>query len=63
MSKLRTINEVQALRGVFYSFFEMKDDQDKDNATDKVLISMQYAEQNLNPFYKYDEEDDAYFGE
>ena len=57
MSRMKKINEVDALRGVFYSFFEMKDVQGKDNADDKVLISMQTAEQNLNPFYQYDEDD------
>ena len=44
MSRMKKINEVDALRGVFYSFFEMKDVQGKDNADDKVLISMQTAE-------------------
>ena len=51
MNKLRTVNEVQALRGVFYSFFEMKDVQGKDSPNEKVLISMQVAENNLNPFF------------
>ena len=55
MSKLKTINEVEALRGVFYSFFEMKDVSGRDNAKDKVLISMQVAEASLNPFYNFDE--------
>ena len=58
MAKLKTINEVQALRGVFYNFFEMKDVQGQDNANDKVLISMQVAQANLNPFYN-DESDDV----
>jgi len=40
LSKMRTINEVEALRGVFYSFFEMKDVEGKDSQNDKVLISM-----------------------
>ena len=41
MAKLKSIKEVEALRGVFYSFFEMKDVEGKDSATGKVLISMQ----------------------
>ena len=36
----------------------MKDVQGKDNARDKVLISMQVQETCLNPYYNYDEEDD-----
>ena len=43
---------------MFYRFFEMKDVQGKDNARDKVLISMQVPETCLNPYYNYDEEDD-----
>jgi len=58
MANLKTINEVQALKSVFYRFFEMKDVQGKDNARDKVLISMQVPETCLNPYYNYDEEDD-----
>ena len=37
------------MRGVFYNFFEMKDDE-KDGANDKVLVSMQVAEADFNPF-------------
>ena len=58
MASLKTINEVQALKSVFYRFFEMKDVQGKDNASDKVLISMQVPESSLNPFYNYEDEDD-----
>ena len=36
----------------------MKDVQGKDNARDKVLISMKVPETCLNPYYNYDEEDD-----
>ena len=58
MASLKTINEVQALKSVFYRFFEMKDVWGKDNASDKVLISMQVPESSLNPFYNYEDEDD-----
>ena len=58
ISKFKTINEVQALRGVFYNFFEMKDVQGKDATNDKVLISMQVAETSLNPFYNFGDEDE-----
>ena len=63
MARLKTINEVQALKSVFYRFFEMKDVQGKDNARDKVLISMQVPETCLNPYYNYDEEDDKRLSE
>ena len=63
MANLKTINEVQALKSVFYRFFEMKDVQGKDNARDKVLISMQVPETCLNPYYNYDEEDDKRLAE
>ena len=63
MANLKTINEVQALKSVFYRFFEMKDVQGKDNARDKVLISMQVQETCLNPYYNYDEEDDKRLAE
>ena len=58
ISKFKTINEVQALRGVFYNFFEMKDVQGKDATNDKVLISMQVAEQSMNPFWNLGEQVD-----
>lgn len=40
MAGLKSINEVDALRGVFYKFFEMKDINGKDNEDEKVLVSM-----------------------
>ena len=61
ISKLKSINEVQALRGVFYSFFEVKDVQEKDNVNDKVLINMDAPDATMNPFFKYEDEDEAYF--
>lgn len=39
MGKLKSINEVEALKGVFYNFFEMKQDG-MDSGSNKVLISM-----------------------
>ena len=53
---MRTINEVQALKGVFYNFFEMKNQDGEDGTNDKVLISMQVAEASLNPFYNFEDE-------
>jgi len=51
MAKLKTVNEVEALKGVFYSFFDMER-ENKDNKNDKVLISVQLAEYNINPFFR-----------
>ena len=56
MAKISSINEVDALKDIFYSFFEMRDVRSKDSTSDKVLISMQLKEANLNPFYNMDVE-------
>lgn len=57
MSKLKSINEVAALRGVFYNFFDTQAVNISANDSDRVLISMQKLEVDLNPFY---EEEDEY---
>lgn len=57
MAKYKTINEVQALRGVFYNFFDMNADDEKNGANDKVLVSMQVAEADFNPFLSSGERD------
>ena len=49
------INEVDALRDVFYNFFEMKNEQGDTKGKETVLISMQVAEMSLNPFLDSDE--------
>lgn len=57
MNKMKQVNEVDALRGVFYNFFDIKDVRGRDNINDKVLISMQLADSSLNPFFQiFDEE-------
>ena len=56
MGKMKSINEVEALRGVFYSFFEVKGLQEGDETNDKVLISMQAPNVAMNPFIKFNEE-------
>ena len=58
MSKLGRINEVVALRGVFYKLFETKQ-REQDNKNEKVLVSMLVPENNFNPFIEYDQEDTA----
>jgi len=40
MAKIKSINEVDALRGVFYSFFDTKAVKNDKTARDRVLISM-----------------------
>ena len=59
LTNRRSINEVEALRDVFYSFFEMKEPTAGDNENDKVLISMQSAEFDFNPFFKIESEEDG----
>lgn len=49
------INEVDALRDVFYNFFEMKNEQGDAKGNETVLISMQVADMSLNPFLDSDE--------
>ena len=51
MAKLKSINEVQALRGVFYKFFDTQAVKGDENARDRVLINMQVAEASINPFH------------
>ena len=51
MAKLKSINEVQALRGVFYNFFDTQAVKGDENARDRVLINMQVAEASINPFH------------
>ena len=65
MAKKKSINEVEALREVFYNFFDMKELKQGNNAQEKVLISMTKAESDVNPFFKYDgeEEEDAQFAD
>ena len=36
---LKEINEVDSLKGVFYSFFEMQDAERKSNRNNKILVS------------------------
>ena len=38
---MKSINEVDALRGVFYSFFEAGKVESQDNGSNKILVSMQ----------------------
>ena len=52
MAKLKYVNEVEALRSVFYNFFDTKAIKDDQTAGDRVLISMQVAEASMNPFHK-----------
>ena len=58
MANRKSVNEVDALRDVFYSFFDMKQQQ-KINDNDRVLVSQQQAEFDYNPFFKYDGEEEA----
>jgi len=49
---------VQALRGVFYNFFESsKDAENGEKKVDKVLVSMQVMEHGANPFFVEAEDD------
>ena len=59
IAKMKSINEVEALRGVFYSFFEAGkvNSGDGDDSTNKILISMQVGEHQLNPFFEEEELD------
>ena len=50
MAELKSINEVEALRGVFYNFFDTNK-KDDNTARDRALIIMQVAEASINPFY------------
>ena len=57
---MKSINEVDALRGVFYSFFETGRGNGVDVGVDntsgnKILISMQTTQHQLNPFFVEDE--------
>ena len=56
---MKSINEVEALRGVFYSFFEAGkvDNGDGDDSNNKILISMQVTQHQLNPFFEEEELD------
>ena len=52
---MRTINEVVALRGVFYKLFEAKQSEQQESANNNnVLISMNLPELEMNPFHNYE---------
>ena len=51
MNKMKSINEVEALRNIFHSFFEKGIKQNESD--DKVLISMQSPNHAMNPFFRY----------
>ena len=60
LNKMKSINEVEALKNIFHSFFEKGIQQN--DTDDKVLISMQSPNHSMNPFFRYEkekEEDDA----
>ena len=51
---MKSINEVEALRNIFHSFFEKGIQQN--DTDDKVLISMQSPNHSINPFFRYEKE-------
>lgn len=56
MAKLRYINEVVALRGVFFKLFETKQ-REQENVGEKVLIRVNLLENQYNPFLDYEEDE------
>lgn len=58
VSKMKSINEVEALRSVFYNFFDTQSKKGDENVNDKVLISMSPAESNINPFFDFSVENE-----
>ena len=54
LNKMKSINEVEALRNIFHSFFEKGIQQN--DTDDKVLISMQSPNHSMNPFFRYEKE-------
>ena len=55
----KTINEVEALKGVFYSFFSDQRQQSSDSS-DQFLVKMQVDDTYLNPFCFHQEKFQAY---
>lgn len=48
---------MQALKSLFYNFFDTQVVKEGDSAQTKVLVSMQVPELSINPFYNFDEDD------
>ena len=61
IAKLKSINEVEALRGVFYKLFDTsKSNETENTASDNVLISMNLPEVELNPFFDHETDENGY---
>mmetsp|Transcript_11164 Transcript_11164/g.13178 ORF Transcript_11164/g.13178 Transcript_11164/m.13178 type:complete len:81 (+) Transcript_11164:1698-1940(+) len=57
LSKLSSINEVEALRSVFYKLFEAKQSEQDSVNNKNVLISMNLPEMQFNPFFDYEKDE------